>query len=152
MLHFRLLLIIMILTPSFVCAGSVNEQVASRDKAATEFYHQYLSRLANENISVFYSECSLQEGGKAGIIIPIGKAQGLYTEITKYKTVINTANLTFKEGKWNTEVAQGGVYTISRVNNLIEEILGKSFYIISSDNLSNIIDSIPERTCVDKEP
>ncbi len=116
MLHFRLLLILMILTPSLACAGSVNEQVASRDKAATEFYHQYLSRLANEHISVFYSECSLQEGGKAGIIIPIGKAEGLYAEITKYKTVSNTANLTFKEGKWNSEVAQGGLYTISRVN------------------------------------
>ncbi|MBI3014626.1 MAG: hypothetical protein HYY65_06120 [Candidatus Tectomicrobia bacterium] len=133
-------------------AGSATDQVVARDAAGTKFVAEYLSRLKNERTAVFYGECSLKDGGKAGIVIPLGKKEGLYIERSSDKTVANTADLIWVDGQWQTEVAQGGVYTITRANNLIGEIMSYSFQFISPDKLDLIPTSKPKKACVERVP
>lgn len=147
-----LLVFMMVLAPIFSFADSATDQVALRDAAGTKFVEGYLIRLKNEKAAVFYSECYLKHGGKAGIIIPLGKKEGLYIEKSSDKTVANTADVVWADGQLRTEVAQGGVYTITRANNLIIEILGYSFQLITSDKLDLIRTSKPKKACVEKLP
>jgi len=113
---------------------------------------EYLTRLKNEKTAVFYGECHLKRGGKAAIVIPVGKKEGLYIESDSDNTIANTADVTWVDGQWQTEVTQGGVYTITRANNLIVEILGYSFQVIMPDKLDAIRTSKPTKTCVEKLP
>lgn len=152
MSKFLIFLTCLVVVPVFSLADLTTDQVVARDTAGTKFVAEYLSRLINEKTSVFYSECRLKHGGKAMIVIPLGKKEGLYIERSSDETVVNTADLIWADGQRLTEVAQGGVYTIARANNLIEEILGYSFQFISPDKLDIIPMSNPKNVCVEKLP
>ena len=125
---------------------------ASGDPAATKFVGGYLSRLRGEKAAVFYSECYLKQGGKAGVVIPIGKREGMYIETDSDGTVANTADMAWIDGQWQTEVTQGGVYTITRANNLIGELLGYPFLVILPNWLDSIRTSRPTKACLEKLP
>jgi hypothetical protein len=138
--------------PVFSFADSAAEKVAARDAAGTEFVAGYLSRLKNKRVGVFYAECRLKDGGKAGIVIPLGGKDGLYIERSVEMTVVNTADLIWEDGQWRTEVAQGGLYTITRANNLIQEILGYSFQFLPTNRIDLVRTSRPKNTCAEKLP
>lgn len=147
-----LILFSFIVVPALSFADSTTDQVAVRDTAGTKYVAQYLSRLKNEKTAIFYSECYLKRGGKAGIFILVGKKEGLYIERSGDNTVANTADMTWEDGQWRTEVAQGGVYTITRANNLIKEIMGYPFQFLSPERLDLILMSKPKNACVEKLP
>ena len=152
MLKPLILLACLVLLPVLCFAATTAEEGAARDTAGTMFVAGYLSRLKNGNSAIFYAECRLKHGGKAGIIIPLGKDAGMYIERRSDNTVANTADMTWGDGKWNIQVTQGGVYTITRATNLIEEILGYSFRLILPDKIDLIPTSEPKSICVEKLP
>ena len=147
-----LILFLFIVVPVPSLANSTIDQVAARDAAGTRYVTEYLSRLKNQKAAVFYSECYLRRGGKAGIVILLDKKEGLYIERSGDTTVANTADMIWEDGQWRTEVAQGGVYTITRANNLIKEILGYPFQFLSPGKLDLILISKPKNACVEKLP
>jgi hypothetical protein len=122
-----------------------------RDTAPTEFVRQYLSQLQEAKIPVVYAECRLSAGGKVGVVFPMGKTEGLFFEMVRQGTVVNTARVVWTEGQWTTDDAHGGVYTVTRLNNLVGELLRSPFSLISPDRLNTTTAAHPKRACASRE-
>ena len=121
------------------------------DDAASQFVGSYLANLRKNQSASFYSSCRLHDGGRASVIIPIGNREGLFIERSD-NTIVNTATISWADGSWRTEVAQGGIYTIARVNNLIMELLGGSFHVAKPGLLIGMVKVTPKNLCREKMP
>lgn len=117
------------------------------------YVEEYLKRLESSRTAVFFAECRLKsvKTGRVELVIPIGETVGLYIERTD-RNVINTADVTFTDGKWALTESLGGVYTIQRANNLVSELLNSSFRLLLTENLGQITSSQPKRPCKEKLP
>lgn len=148
---------IIVLASILIASAIAHAQVptpstAARDAGPTTFVKQYLARLEREKKAVFYVECHLRDGGKASIVIPLGEKEGVYIERSRYQTVVNTARVVWVNGRWQTDDAQGGIYTLTRLNNLVGELLGNSFQIILPSRLNEFVSNKPKKVCVEKLP
>jgi hypothetical protein len=142
-----------LLFASAVCiAQSTSALIKSRDAGPTLFVEQYLAQLQKEKTAIVYAECRLKSGGKVSITIPIASREGLYVERSNHGTVVNTARLIWADARWNTDDAQGGVYTLTRLNALAGELFGSSFQMVLPNKLSETVTARPKRTCVEKLP
>lgn len=134
--------------------GSFHTAMATNSKdiigpyvSSTEYVGNYFATLQKERTAIFYTECVEIDGSMAGIVIPVGASAGVFLERTNDGLVANTATLTWVAGQWQTEIAQGGVYTISRVNSVIAELLHGSFEIILPEKLSQLTSAHPRQAC-----
>ena len=112
------------------------------------YVREYLEELRSSRTAVFYSECQLKNG-KATLVLPVGEKKGLFIERTN-KSVVNSADVSLVNGKWAMEEALGGVYTITRVNNLVNELLSYPFRLLMPENLKQIATSRPTKICLEK--
>ena len=145
----------LILSIFIVCdvGASTSENVTSLtdDNAASQFVASYIANLRKSQSASFYSSCRLHDSGMTSVIMPIGSSEGLFVEKSG-GTIVNTAAISWTDGRWRTEVAQGGIYTITRANNLIMELLGSSFHIAKPGLLIEMINAIPKSLCREKTP
>lgn len=143
----------LILSISVVCdvGASASEIVPSLtdDNAASQFVGSYLANLRKNQSASFYSSCRLHGGGMASVIIPIGSREGLFIERSG-RAIVNTATISWADGSWRTEVSQGGMFTITRVNNLIMELLGGSFQVAKPELLIETVKVTPRKFCKEK--
>lgn len=97
--------------------------------AATLYVKDYLTKLRNEDVALFYAECSLKTG-KSSLIFPVGAKQGLYVEFTREGMVANTATVTWAGKTWHIDVDQGGLYTIKRATDIAQKLLTSAFTLL----------------------
>lgn len=126
---------------------------AQFDKAIREDFVKW----AGANIPVFSSECRIgkfakgHRNGKASLVFPVGEKEGLFIESYE-NAVVNYARLELRDGRFQTEVAQGGVYTINRLGNLIDELMTYPFRLVRADKVEELLTSRPKKVCVEKLP
>lgn len=113
-----------------------------------QYVREYIERLKANSMPVFYVSCGLPKG-KTGLLFPLGERQGLFFEMTD-GLVVNSADVTLKDGKWAVDEALGGVYTIRRVAGLVDSLLQGSFMLMTPEDVSRILTTKPRNVCREK--
>ena len=128
-----------------VASGAVAQEKAAaraRDLGPATFVNEYFEKLRQEKKSVFQSQCALRSGGIARLIFPIGQAGGIFIGSG---AAVNTATVIWRDGEWQTDDAMGGIYTLKRVNGIIQQLLSSPFRIIAADGLKGAETSAKSR-------
>jgi hypothetical protein len=129
----------------------------SDDAQFDKVIREDLTKWARANIPAFSSECRIgkfakgHKNGKAILVLPIGEKEGLFIESYE-NAVANYATLELRDGKFQIEVAQGGVYTINRLGHLIDELMTYPFQLVRADKIEGLLISRPKKVCVEKLP
>jgi hypothetical protein len=115
-----------------------------------KFVQRYLESLIDSRTPVFYSACQLKEG-TAALLLPLGERKGVFIEKTQ-QAVVNTADVSWVDGRWSLAEAMGGVWTITRISYLTEELLRFPFRLVPPENLTQVASSRPNRVCKERLP
>ncbi len=118
------------------------------DSVADELGQSYLDELQSTQTGVFYASCKTKDG-QAILAFPIGEKQGMFIERVD-GNVVNSANVSWDNGKARVSEALGGVASIVRVNSLVSQLLNLPFKLLTSIQIKKILDSIPQRKCIEQ--
>jgi hypothetical protein len=117
------------------------------------YVQEYLENLQSKQTPVFFVQCQLGQNmtEKAAVVFPIGQEQGLYIE--RYdQTVVNTADVKIVQGQLSVAEALGGVYTIKRIIDIIDQLSRLPFDLIQPRDIGKIATSKPKAVCKAKIP
>lgn len=97
-----------------------------------EFVTSYFDGLEQTKASVFYSHCGSRTDGEylATLILEVGTEKGLLIEMNR-RVVLNLASVVITASGISMEETHGGVYTMERVQKLIDELSREAFRLIT---------------------
>ena len=113
------------------------------------YFSQYARHAQVIGKPIFYSQCVVREAHgmrRATVIFQVGQSEGLFLYSGDH-SVVNLTTLKWNGKDWKIGDLLGGVYTINKMYNLIQELLGGQFKMLSADHLTSIFGMQPSTTC-----
>lgn len=108
------------------------------------YFQQYMQRIGKESVPIFVSTCNLEHGRtmrKAILVFPLGDKNGVFI-YSDGQSIINLTTLTWNGGDWKIGDLLGGVYTINKMDLIINKLRAATFRIMRTRSASVIL-SVP---------